>query len=93
MLRQPERVQRVLEQLRPMAGIGPISLDEARDVVADRLQMLAQDAADQRWEVYEEMATRGPEQFAPVLRLALNLGDAWAVAAVPSVLGTLPTIT
>ena len=39
-LRQPERVLRVLEQLRPMAEIGPVSLDEARDVIADRLQML-----------------------------------------------------
>ena len=39
-LRQPEHVLRVLEQLRPMADIGPVSLDEAREVVADRLQML-----------------------------------------------------
>jgi hypothetical protein len=30
----------MLEQLRPMSEIGPVSLDEARDVVADRLQML-----------------------------------------------------
>ncbi len=33
---------------------------------ADRLLALAQQAVDQRWQVYEEMATRGPEQFAPV---------------------------
>jgi pyruvate-ferredoxin/flavodoxin oxidoreductase len=35
---------------------------------AERLLALAQQAVDQRWAVYEEMATRGPEQFAPVLR-------------------------
>jgi pyruvate-ferredoxin/flavodoxin oxidoreductase len=35
---------------------------------AERLLGLAQQAVDQRWAVYEEMATRGPEQFAPVDR-------------------------
>lgn len=30
---------------------------------ADRLAALAQEAVDQRWQVYEEMATRGPEHF------------------------------
>ncbi|HET6530176.1 MAG TPA: pyruvate:ferredoxin (flavodoxin) oxidoreductase, partial [Actinoplanes sp.] len=30
---------------------------------ADRLAKLAQEAVDQRWQVYEEMATRGPERF------------------------------
>ena len=48
-LRQPERVLRVLEQLRPMAAIGPISLDEARDVVADRLQTLELDPPKSRY--------------------------------------------
>jgi ATP-dependent helicase/nuclease subunit B len=48
-LRQPERVLRVLEQLRPMADIGPISLEEARDVVADRLQMLEIDPPKSRY--------------------------------------------
>ena len=47
-LRQPERVLRVLEQLRPMSAIGPIALDEARDVVADRLQMLELDPPKSR---------------------------------------------
>jgi pyruvate-ferredoxin/flavodoxin oxidoreductase len=32
-------------------------------VEADRLAALAQEAVDQRWRVYEEMATRGPEHF------------------------------
>jgi pyruvate-ferredoxin/flavodoxin oxidoreductase len=35
---------------------------------AERLHALAQQAVDQRWAVYEEMATRGPERFAPVDR-------------------------
>jgi hypothetical protein len=39
-LRHPERVLRVLADLRPMAGIGPVALDEARDVLADRLRSL-----------------------------------------------------
>ena len=30
---------------------------------AARLAVLAQEAVDQRWQVYEEMATRGPERF------------------------------
>jgi ATP-dependent helicase/nuclease subunit B len=36
-LRHPERVLRVLEELRPMSEVGPVSLVEARDVIADRL--------------------------------------------------------
>ncbi|HEX6337108.1 MAG TPA: pyruvate:ferredoxin (flavodoxin) oxidoreductase [Jiangellaceae bacterium] len=35
---------------------------------AERLLHLAQEAVDQRWAVYEEMATRGPERFAPDAR-------------------------
>ena len=48
-LRQPERVLRVIEELRPMAGIGPVSLEEARDVIADRLQMLEMDPPKSRY--------------------------------------------
>jgi hypothetical protein len=36
-LRAPASVLRVLADLRPMAGVGPIDLDEARRVLADRL--------------------------------------------------------
>jgi pyruvate-ferredoxin/flavodoxin oxidoreductase len=35
---------------------------------AERLLHLAQEAVDQRWAIYEEMATRGPERFAPDAR-------------------------
>ena len=48
-LRQPDGVLRVLQQLRPMAEIGPVSLDEARDVIADRLQMLEIDPPKSRY--------------------------------------------
>jgi ATP-dependent helicase/nuclease subunit B len=39
-LRQPARVQRVLAELRPMGAIGPVTLEEARDVLAERLRTL-----------------------------------------------------
>jgi ATP-dependent helicase/nuclease subunit B len=58
-LRQPERVLRVLEQLRPMADIGPVSLDEARDVVVDRLQMLEIEPPRSR---YGRVFVGGPHQ-------------------------------
>lgn len=58
-LSQPERVQAVLEELRPMAGIGPVSLEEARDVVADRLRMLERDPPRSR---YGRVFVAGPQQ-------------------------------
>ncbi|PYR58673.1 MAG: PD-(D/E)XK nuclease family protein, partial [Acidobacteria bacterium] len=39
-LRRPARVLRTLADLRPMAGVGPVSLEEARDVLHDRLVTL-----------------------------------------------------
>jgi RecB family exonuclease len=39
-LRKPEHVLRVLADLRPMATVGPVSLMEVRDVLADRLLSL-----------------------------------------------------
>ena len=39
-LRKPARVVRVLSELRPMGDIGPVTLEEARDVLADRLRTL-----------------------------------------------------
>ena len=58
-LRQPDGVLRVLQQLRPMAAIGPVSLDEARDVIADRLQMLEIDPPKSR---YGRVFVGGPQQ-------------------------------
>jgi ATP-dependent helicase/nuclease subunit B len=39
-LRRPERVLSVLAELRPMAGIGPVTLDEVRQVLTARLTQL-----------------------------------------------------
>jgi ATP-dependent helicase/nuclease subunit B len=39
-LRKPERVVRVLGELRAMSAIGPVTLEEARDVLGDRLRSL-----------------------------------------------------
>jgi len=48
-LRQPERVLRVIAELRPMSEIGPVSLEEARDVIADRLLALDVDPPRHRY--------------------------------------------
>ena len=39
-LRRPARVLQTLADLRPMSGVGPVTLDEARDVLHDRLVTL-----------------------------------------------------
>jgi ATP-dependent helicase/nuclease subunit B len=39
-LRRPDRVLDVLASLRPMASVGPVTLEEARDVLRDRLVTL-----------------------------------------------------
>jgi ATP-dependent helicase/nuclease subunit B len=39
-LRRPARVSRVLAELRPMGAVGPVTLEEARDVLGDRLRTL-----------------------------------------------------
>jgi CRISPR/Cas system-associated exonuclease Cas4 (RecB family) len=39
-LRRPTRVLQTLADLRPMAGVGPVTLEEARDVLHDRLVTL-----------------------------------------------------
>jgi ATP-dependent helicase/nuclease subunit B len=48
-LSRPDRVKAVLEQLRPMGAIGPVSLEEARDVIADRLSLLELDPPRARY--------------------------------------------
>jgi ATP-dependent helicase/nuclease subunit B len=58
-LRQPERVLRVIAELRPMSEIGPVSLDEARDVIADRLLSLEIDPPRHR---YGCVFVGGPQQ-------------------------------
>ncbi|HET7618806.1 MAG TPA: PD-(D/E)XK nuclease family protein [Vicinamibacterales bacterium] len=48
-LRQPERVHRVFQELRPMSGIGPVTLDEVRSVLADRLLTLDREPPRHRY--------------------------------------------
>jgi len=48
-LRRPEQVLRVLADLRPMADIGPIDLDEARRVLAERLLTLESEPPARRF--------------------------------------------
>lgn len=48
-LRHPDRVVRVLDELRPMSEVGPVALDEARDVIAERLLTIETDPPRQRY--------------------------------------------
>ena len=48
-LRRPARVLRVLAELRPMSAIGPVLLDEARDVLATRLLTLPAEPPRRRY--------------------------------------------
>ncbi|HET9361467.1 MAG TPA: PD-(D/E)XK nuclease family protein, partial [Vicinamibacterales bacterium] len=48
-LRTPSHVMRVLADLRPMGEVGPITLDEARRVLADRLLTLESEPPAQRY--------------------------------------------
>jgi ATP-dependent helicase/nuclease subunit B len=48
-LRRPERVLRLLQELQPMADVGPVSLDEARAVLNDRLAFLEEDPPARRY--------------------------------------------
>ena len=47
-LRRPDRVLRLLAELRPMSEIGPVTLDEAREVLHERLVMLDWDPPSRR---------------------------------------------
>ena len=61
----------LLDSPRPRLSLGDYVYRELRykmlansdPAEAERLLALAQEAVDQRWAVYEEMATRGPERF------------------------------
>ena len=58
-LRYPERVLGVISELRPMSGIGPVSLEEARSVISDRLLLLEQISPRSR---YGSVFVAGPQQ-------------------------------
>jgi hypothetical protein len=48
-LRRPTRVLQILADLRPMAAIGPVTLEEARDVLHERLVTLDRDPPARRY--------------------------------------------
>ncbi|HEY7288039.1 MAG TPA: PD-(D/E)XK nuclease family protein [Vicinamibacterales bacterium] len=48
-LRRPVRVLETLADLRPMAAIGPVGVEEARDVLHDRLSTLDRDPPSRRY--------------------------------------------
>jgi ATP-dependent helicase/DNAse subunit B len=48
-LRQPEAVLSVLAELRPMANVGPVTLDEVREVLSNRLTFLRTDPLERRY--------------------------------------------
>ena len=48
-LRQPERVLRVLADLRPMGAVGPITLSEATQVLTDRLSTIESEPPSRRY--------------------------------------------
>ena len=66
----------LLDSLRPRIPLADYTSRELRyrslantdPEEAERLQRLAEDAVVQRWDVYEEMATRGAQHFAPDAR-------------------------
>ena len=58
-LRQPERVLRVIAELRPMGEIGPVALDEAREVLAERLLTLELESPSHR---YGRVFVGGPQE-------------------------------
>jgi len=67
----------ILDSQRPRISLKSYAYNELRykmlaqthPAEADRLLQLAQEALHQRWSVYEEMATHGPEEFHPDARL------------------------
>ena len=48
-LRSPEAVLRVLAELAPMADVGPVGIDEVRDVLGERLAFLTDDPPQSRY--------------------------------------------
>ena len=48
-LRRPTRVLQTLADLRPMAHVGPVTIEEARDVLHDRLVMLDREPPSRRY--------------------------------------------
>ena len=58
-LRKPARVLRVLAELRPMGAIGPVTVEEVRDVLAERLRSLEEHPPADR---YGRVFVSSPQQ-------------------------------
>ncbi|MEO7271107.1 MAG: PD-(D/E)XK nuclease family protein [Vicinamibacterales bacterium] len=58
-LRRPARVLRVLGELKPMAAIGPVSLEEVQDVLSERLRTIDEQPPANR---YGAVFVGGPHQ-------------------------------
>jgi hypothetical protein len=58
-LRRPERVLSVLAEMQPMSEVGPVSVDEVREVLTDRLSTLEVDPPEHR---YGRVFVATPEQ-------------------------------
>jgi RecB family exonuclease len=48
-VRRPEFVLAVLDELRPMSGLGPVRIDEVREVLAHRLTFLRTESSERRY--------------------------------------------
>ena len=48
-IRRPETVLSVLAELRPMSGVGPVTLDEIREALSDRLRYLRMEPTERRY--------------------------------------------
>ena len=48
-LRRPDRVLAMLGELRPMSGVGPVSLEEIRDALTERLTELQEEPPLRRY--------------------------------------------
>jgi RecB family exonuclease len=48
-IRHPETVLSVLAELRPMSGIGPVTLDEVREALSERLRFLRTEPTERRY--------------------------------------------
>jgi len=59
-LRRPERVLATLAELRPMAAVGPVALEEVRHVLAERLSTLSEEPPKHR---YGRVFVGGPDQL------------------------------
>ncbi len=60
-IRQPEPVLSVLSELRPMGGVGPVGLDEVREVLSHRLTFLRTESPERR---YGKIFVTTPEELA-----------------------------